>query len=60
MRLWLVRRGTNVYIVTTKSREDAKSSARAFLLGDPDTYAVDPLTNAGDRVRINVGMRLDD
>lgn len=53
-RLWLVVLGSHRVICTGLDREDAKREAHNYMGGNPDTYIVEPLSNIGDTVRLQI------
>ena len=54
MILWLVEIGNIHVVCTARNREYAKSKAHAFIGGNPDDYTVTPLTEAGDRLHLDI------
>lgn len=64
MQYWLLENKSEngdrfLYFCNADGRETAKRMASHFLLGDPDTYIVTPISNPGETVnlRINIGQR---
>ncbi len=46
-------KGTNISVFTiATNREAAKRNGHAWIGGDPDKYEVTPLTEDGDRIKI--------
>lgn len=61
MQYWFLERVTDekvrlLYICNANDRETAKRMASRYLLGDPDSYIVLPLTNPNDvaKLRFNI------
>lgn len=45
----------NVHVLTfALSREDAKRNAARWIEGDPEKYIITPLTEKGDRVKLDI------
>lgn len=57
---WVVEYGNAHVILNTQrpDREEAKRRAFKWLEGDPDKYVVTPITEAGDRVRLDVTVQI--
>lgn len=56
--LFIVNFG-NIRVVTWASgREEAKRNAHVWLGADPDKYIVTPLSEIGDRVRIDITLAI--
>lgn len=57
---WITRKSedgtTFAYFCNADGRETAKQMASKFLLGDPDLYEVNPLTNPGDIVKARINI----
>lgn len=49
----------NAHVITWSfDREDAKRRAAPWLSGDRDKYVVTPLTNPGDRVKLDITISI--
>ena len=57
MKFWLVTLNGVHVICNSRTREFAKSKAHSCLGGNPDTYVVTPLTDAGERVNLDVTVK---
>lgn len=57
---WVVELGNAHVILNTQrqDREEAKYQAQKWLGGDPDDYTVTPITEPGDRVRLDVTVQV--
>lgn len=57
---WVVEIGNTHIILNTQrqDREEAKRKARQWLGGNPDNYTVTPITEPGDRVRLDVTVQV--
>jgi hypothetical protein len=57
---WVVEQGNAHVILNTQrqDREEAKRTAAKWLGGNPDQYKVTPITEPGDRVRIDVTIQV--
>jgi len=45
-------------IVWTIGRENAKRKAHEWIGNDPDKYVVTPITNPGDRVKLDITLNV--
>lgn len=49
------RQPGNVHVLTyALDRERAKRNAQRWIEGDPDKYVVTPLTDPGDRIKLDI------
>lgn len=49
----------NVHVLTNAlNREGAKRNAERWMGGNPDTYVVTPLTAPGDRIKLDITLRV--
>lgn len=56
--LWMVEFG-NIHVITNGyTREDAKRSAHKWIGADPEQYVVTPLTEKGDRIKIDITLQV--
>lgn len=51
---FLVAFGNIKYFTWALDREDAKRNAHSWIGGNADDYVVEPLTNKGDRVKLDL------
>jgi hypothetical protein len=56
--LFLVEMGNIHFLCYANDREDAKRQAHRWMGADPDKYIVSPLTEPGDRVRIEMSLSI--
>lgn len=56
--VFMVEMGNIHVFVIAFNREGAKSTAHAWIGGDPDRYIVSPLTEPGDRIHFALTVRV--
>lgn len=56
--LFLCELGNGHVVTFAVDREQAKRNARAWLGRNPDDYIVTPLTAPGDRVKLDITLRV--
>lgn len=54
--LFMVVHGRSRVFTYAMDREHAKNNARSWLGHDPDQYIVEPLTNKGDAIKIDLTL----
>jgi hypothetical protein len=52
--LFMVEMGNIHFFTYSYNREDAKRSAYDWMGGDPERYIVTPLTEKGDRIKLDI------
>lgn len=60
-QMWVVSPGegsTFKCVVWAGDREDAKRKARTWLARDPDHYICTPVTNPGDKVKVDITLNV--
>lgn len=57
-QLFHVKMGNIVYVTWALDRENAKRNAKSWIGGNPDDYAVTPLSARGDRVHFALTLAI--